>query len=203
MDRTERFYKIQTMLMSRPSVTMKQMQEVLEVSRATLNRDLAYMRDRLGVPFAWDAGLRGYALTQQPTNTRTFELPGIWLSEQEIHSVLTMLEMISKLEPGGLLAPHVMPFKSRLEGLLQEGTGSANEASSLLARKRLGQALDAVGGLTSPGGCAVWHVAGLGQSVKECSTLDGWNGRTLNQYEAKGILVGALGVLAVHYGYGQ
>ena len=69
------------------------------------------------------------------------------------------------------------------------------------ARKRLGQALDAVGGLTSPGGCAVWHVAGLGQSVKEWSTLEGWNGRTLNQYEAKGILVGALGVLAVHYGY--
>jgi len=130
MDRTERFYKIQTMLMAKPSVTMKQMQETLEVSRATLNRDLAYMRDRLGVPFAWDASLRGYALTQQPTNARTFELPGVWFSEQEIHSVLTMLEMISKLEPGGLLAPHVKPFKARLEGLLEEGTGSASEASS-------------------------------------------------------------------------
>jgi predicted DNA-binding transcriptional regulator YafY len=47
MDRTERFYKIQSMLMAKPSVTMKQMQEALEVSRATLNRDLAYMRDRL------------------------------------------------------------------------------------------------------------------------------------------------------------
>ena len=130
MDRTERFYKIQTMLMAKPSVTMKQMQEALEVSRATLNRDLAYMRDRLGVPFAWDASLRGYALTQQPAKGRTFELPGIWFSEQEIHSVLTMLELISKLEPGGLLAPHVKPFKARLEGLLEEGTGSAAEASS-------------------------------------------------------------------------
>jgi len=37
--------------------------------------------------------------------------------------------------------------------------------------------------------------------VKEWSTLEGWNGRTLNQCEAKGIFVGALGVLAVHYGY--
>lgn len=139
MDRTERFYKIQTMLMGRPSVTMKQMQEMLEVSRATLNRDLAYMRDRLGVPFAWDATLRGYALTQQPTSTRTFELPGIWLSEQEIHSVLTMLEMISKLEPGGLLAPHVKPFKARLEGLLEEGTGSAKEASNRIRILPMGQ----------------------------------------------------------------
>jgi predicted DNA-binding transcriptional regulator YafY len=50
MDRTERFYKIQTMLMAQPSVTMRQMLETLEVSRATLNRDLAYMRDRLGIP---------------------------------------------------------------------------------------------------------------------------------------------------------
>lgn len=69
------------------------------------------------------------------------------------------------------------------------------------ARKRLGEALDAVGGIGSPGGCALWHVAGLGRSVKEWSVLEGWNGRALNPYEAKGILVGALGVLALHYGY--
>ena len=69
------------------------------------------------------------------------------------------------------------------------------------ARKRVGEALDAVGGINSPGGCALWHVAGLGRSVKEWSVLEGWNGRVLNPYEAKGILVSALGVLALHYGY--
>lgn len=69
------------------------------------------------------------------------------------------------------------------------------------ARKHLGEALDAVGGISSPGGCAVWHVAGIGRSVREWSAVEGWNGRPLNQYEAKGILVGALGVLAVHYGH--
>ena len=71
------------------------------------------------------------------------------------------------------------------------------------ARKHLGDALDAVGGISSPGGCAVWHIAGLGQSVREWSGMAGWNGRTLNQYEAKGILVSALGVLAVHYGHAR
>ena len=70
------------------------------------------------------------------------------------------------------------------------------------ARKRLGQALDAVGGICSPGGCALWHVAGLGKSVKEWAAQEGWNGRPVNAYEAKGILVSALGALAVHYGYG-
>ncbi len=71
------------------------------------------------------------------------------------------------------------------------------------ARKHLGEALDAVGGISSPGGCAVWHIAGLGQSVREWSAMAGWNGRCLNQYEAKGILVSALGVLAVHYGHAR
>ena len=136
MDRTERFYKIQAMLMAKPSVTMKQMQEALEVSRATLNRDLAYMRDRLHIPFAWDATLRGYAMTRQPTDGKTFELPGVWFNQQEIHSLLTMIELISKLEPGGLLLPHVAPFKARLEGLLDEGIGSS-KAHALVQRKRL------------------------------------------------------------------
>ena len=69
------------------------------------------------------------------------------------------------------------------------------------ARKHLGEALDAVGGISSPGGCAVWHVAGLGRSVRGWSAQEGWNGRVLNQREAKGILLSALGMLAVHYGH--
>jgi predicted DNA-binding transcriptional regulator YafY len=130
MDRTERFYKIQAMLMAKPSVTMKQMQDALEVSRATLNRDLAYMRDRLNIPFAWNPTLRGYALTRQQSSDKTFELPGVWFNQQEIYSLLTMIELISKLEPGGLLLPHLTPFKTRLEGLLDEGIGSAKEVMS-------------------------------------------------------------------------
>jgi len=71
------------------------------------------------------------------------------------------------------------------------------------ARKRLGQALDAVGGISSPGGCAVWHVAGLGKSVREWAAQEGWNGRPMNEREAKGILIGALAMLALHYGHGR
>jgi hypothetical protein len=64
----------------------------------------------------------------------------------------------------------------------------------------LDRALLAVGGIASPGGSALWFVAGLGYSVKEWAAREGWNGRTLNPHEAKGIVVTALGVLAVHYG---
>ena len=109
MDRTERFYKIQSLLKSGAPVTMRQMQDKLEVSRATLNRDLAYMRDRLNVPIAWDAGQHGYVLTRQPGEKGAVELPGVWFNQQEIHSVLTMLELIAQLEPGGVLASQMAP----------------------------------------------------------------------------------------------
>ena len=42
--------------------------------------------------------------------------------------------------------------------------------------------------------------AGLGQSAREWSAQEGWNGRMLNQYEANGILVEALEVLVVYDG---
>jgi predicted DNA-binding transcriptional regulator YafY len=130
MDRTERFYKIQAMLMARPSVTMQELRTILEVSRPTLNRDLAYMRDRLGIPFEYVPALRGYAMTRQPSETRSFELPGVWFNQQELYSLLAMIELISKLEPGGLLLSYVSPFKSRLEALLDDGTGDAKAVKS-------------------------------------------------------------------------
>lgn len=69
------------------------------------------------------------------------------------------------------------------------------------ARKRIGEAMDAVGGIGSPGGSAVWHVAGLGMTLKDWAAMQGWNGRRLSQHEARGILLAALGMLAMHYGY--
>lgn len=130
MDRTERFYKIQAMLMVKPSVTMQELRDALEVSRPTLNRDLAYMRSRLGIPFEYVPALRGYAMMQQSSEARSFELPGVWFNQQELYALLTMIELTSKLEPGGLLLSYVAPFKSRLESLLDDGIGDAKLAKS-------------------------------------------------------------------------
>lgn len=77
-------------------------------------------------------------------------------------------------------------------------SGSVTERAAH-ARIRVNDALASVGGNSSPGGSAVWFVAGLGVSVREWSIRWAWNGRAINAHEAKGILVGALGMLAVHY----
>jgi len=48
--KTERFYKIELMIRHRGRVSFEDMLSELEVSRATLKRDLQFLRDRMGAP---------------------------------------------------------------------------------------------------------------------------------------------------------
>ena len=73
----------------------------------------------------------------------------------------------------------------------------------LHARRRVHQAMQALGGLSSPAGSCVWHVVGLQQSVREWAMRQGWGGRPVRQEQAQGILVAALGMLASHVAYGE
>ena len=61
-----------------------------------------------------------------------YELPGLWFSAEEIHALLTMQHLLSNLDTGGLLGPHIQPLLSRLSGLLGTADDSAEEV-----RKRI------------------------------------------------------------------
>jgi hypothetical protein len=84
------------------------------------------------------------------------------------------------------------------------GTGREPDLNErqLDARRRIHEALQALGGISSPAGSCVWHVVGLQRSIREWAVSQGWNGRPVRQEQAQGILVAALGVLAAHLGYG-
>jgi hypothetical protein len=83
------------------------------------------------------------------------------------------------------------------------GTGREPELSErqLHAKRRVHEAMQALGGLSSPAGSCVWHVVGLQRSVREWAMRQGWGGRPVRQEQAQGILVAALGMLAAHVGY--
>ena len=81
------------------------------------------------------------------------------------------------------------------------GAGDFTDAQ-VDARRRVGAALDALGGLGSPAGSCVWHVVGLQRSIREWAMRQGWGGKPVNEKHAQGILIAALGVLAGYYGYG-
>jgi hypothetical protein len=69
------------------------------------------------------------------------------------------------------------------------------------AQRRVHEAMQALGGISSPAGSCVWHVVGLQRSVREWAIRQGWGGRPVRQEQAQGILIAALGMLAVHFGY--
>ncbi len=80
------------------------------------------------------------------------------------------------------------------------GPGDLTDAQ-VDARRRIGKALDVLGGLGSPASSCVWHVVGLQRSIREWAMRQGWGGRPVRIEQAQGILVAALGVLAGWYGY--
>ena len=84
------------------------------------------------------------------------------------------------------------------------GGGWTNDLTDnqIAARNRVARALGTLGGIGSPGGSCIWHVVGLGYSLREWAVQQGWAGRPVHGSLATGVLVAALGVLAVHYGYG-
>src|SRR5512134_2646186 len=68
------------------------------------------------------------------------------------------------------------------------------------AHRRVGSALDALGGLGGPAGSCIWHVVGLQRSIREWALRQGWGGRPVRVEQAQGILVAALGVFARYDG---
>lgn len=128
MDRTERFYKIDQLIRARGVVAFDALLAELEVSRATLKRDLQYLRDRLRLPIVYDRDAGGYRRDDRAHGPgRAVELPGLWFSAQEIHALLTMQHLLSGLDRGGLLGPHVAPLMDRLGEFLHTPDGSVEE----------------------------------------------------------------------------
>ena len=100
MAKTERFYKIELLIRNRGSVTFVELMDELGVSRATLKRDLEYLRERLDAPIVYDRDSNGYrfeAASRDSAQVR-HELPGLWFSEREIHALLTMHQLLAGLD---------------------------------------------------------------------------------------------------------
>ncbi len=134
MAQTDRLYKLKQWLDTGRCLSPEFLQRELEVSRSTVKRDIALVRDRLQAPLAWSAERGGWTLDRaQPSVGAQFELPGLWLSAEEIHALLTMQHLLAHLDAGGLVGPHIEPLMSRLGRIL--GSGAPPRAE--VARHRL------------------------------------------------------------------
>lgn len=116
MSEVIRLYKYQALLSSRRALSRSEIMTSLEVSPATFKRDLAKLRDQLGIPIEYDREAGGYILKK---TGETHELPGIWLNKNELLALATIQKMIKQLAPT-LLGPHLLPLEAKLSELLEK-----------------------------------------------------------------------------------
>jgi predicted DNA-binding transcriptional regulator YafY len=125
MSEAVRLYKYQALLSTGRSVSKERLMAIEEVSPATFKRDLAKLRDQMGVPIQFDRETGGYVLRQ---GAGRYELPGFWLSQEEIIGLATIQKMISQMAPS-LMGPQLEPLEAKLEELLSKHGLSAGELS--------------------------------------------------------------------------
>jgi predicted DNA-binding transcriptional regulator YafY len=121
MSNNERIYRIDQLLNDKKAVSFQTLIDRLEVSPATLKRDLAYMRDRLNAPIVYDKELNGYRFE---STSESYALPGLWFSPEEIYALLTMQHLLASLDSEGLLSNHIKPLQSRLLAMLDDSENS-------------------------------------------------------------------------------
>ncbi|MBI3155274.1 MAG: HTH domain-containing protein [Burkholderiales bacterium] len=76
----------------------------LEVSRSTIKRDLRYLSDRLGVPVRRSIEHGGWIVDRADSGSAV-ELPGLWLTAEEIRSLLAMQQWLTSLDAGAPIRP--------------------------------------------------------------------------------------------------
>jgi predicted DNA-binding transcriptional regulator YafY len=136
---TARLYRIEALIRSRGHVSFSELLADLQVSRATLKRDLEYLRSRLGAPIDYDRDLNGYRFGTAYAGAK-HELPGLWFDESELYSLLMAQQLLAGLDTGGLLARHLQPLLDRIHHLLASGEGRG-AADRLMQRVRIVSAL--------------------------------------------------------------
>ncbi len=116
MDLFDRVFRLHQILrQARYPVPRAVVQEKLECSRATVTRVIGEMRDYLGAPIEYDRRGNGYRYAHRPDGP--YELPGLWFNASELHALLAIHQLLTRLQPG-LLDGELAPLRARIERLL-------------------------------------------------------------------------------------
>lgn len=119
MDRYERILTLhRTLKSARYPVPFARLKDELGCSRATLYRDIAFLRDALGAPIESGDGEEA-TFRYAAEEAERFELPGLWLTSEELAALLALNELLGRSDPG-VLAGALAPFRARIERLLSD-----------------------------------------------------------------------------------
>jgi predicted DNA-binding transcriptional regulator YafY len=127
VDKFDRIYRLHHIFAARKTpITLEDLMERLECSKATVYRLIHALEHYLGAPIERDEELGGFRYRPTPDG-RAFDLPGLWFSAQELQALVVFQRLLQTLEPG-LLDEHLSPLAKRLDELLQHRRLGLSEA---------------------------------------------------------------------------
>ena len=120
MSRREKLYHLHDILRQRRTpVSRRSLMDELGCSQATLYRLIAELRDVLGAPLEQDPETRHFFYDRSLAGN--FELPGLWISPEELQALLTARQILANVQPG-LLQDELDMLQQRMSQLIdQEG----------------------------------------------------------------------------------
>jgi len=126
MSDMERLHRIKYMIQQRKCVPREDFLSELEISPATFKRDLEYLRSRMQASIIYDRFLGGYKF-ENSSSIERIEMPGLWFSEKEATALVLMQHLLSSLDQGGLIGPHIEPLTAIIDGILGQSDATAKE----------------------------------------------------------------------------
>ncbi len=138
MSRRERLYHLHDILRQRRTpVDRQRLMDELGCSQATLYRLIAELRDNLGAPIEQDPDGRGYFYDRSLAGN--FELPGFWISPEELQALLTARHVLGNVQPG-LLEDELDGVQQRINQLLgRQGLDLAAQPERIQIRHDAGR----------------------------------------------------------------
>lgn len=125
MDKFHQVYALHRLLKQRRTpVARVELEAKLGLKRATATRLIAFCRDVLQMPIAFDRDRGGYCYTD--AGREQFELPGLWFNPSELLALMTSHRLLAEVQPG-VLQPYIAPLQQRIEGLLEHKHAGSKE----------------------------------------------------------------------------
>lgn len=143
MSRREKLYHLHDILRQRRTPVSRQvLMDELGCSQATLYRLIAELRDVLGAPLEQDPDTRHFFYDRSLAGS--FELPGLWISPEELQALLTARQILSNVQPG-LLQDELDNLQQRMSQLIdQEGIDFSEHPERIHIRHDAGRPVPGV-----------------------------------------------------------
>ncbi|PIP81027.1 MAG: transcriptional regulator, partial [Gammaproteobacteria bacterium CG22_combo_CG10-13_8_21_14_all_40_8] len=117
LDKFDRMQQLHRIFTSRTSpITIKELASKLECSEKTIKRGIDSLRDYVQAPLVYCSLQRGWSYNKQVASQ--FELPGLWLTSNEILGLAMILQLVQGMDTG-LASADMAMIKSVVVTLLK------------------------------------------------------------------------------------